>query len=375
MLDCEKFYNLLVDGGIEFFTGVPDSLLKDFNAYIIDNVKNNKHIIAANEGASIALAAGNYLATKKIALVYMQNSGLGNAVNPLTSLVNQDVYGIPLLLIIGWRGEPGEKDAPQHTKQGKITLKVLETLDIPYDILPNNIEDTKKILNKAFRCMNECKAPYALVVRKGTFEKYEYKNKTEQRYELSRENAIKLIVNKLDDNDVVISTTGLTSRELFEYREQMQQDHCNDFLTVGSMGHSSQIALGIAISTPERQIFCLDGDGAVIMHMGSLGIIGSKSPKNFKHIVINNGAHDSVGGQPTVGYEIDIVSIALSCRYKVAYKAETKMELIEKISLLKSTEGPALLEVRVNKGYRKNLGRPTISPQENKATFMNFLSK
>ena len=375
MLDCEKFYNLLVDGGIEFFTGVPDSLLKDFNAYIIDNVKNNKHIIAANEGASIALAAGNYLATKKIALVYMQNSGLGNAVNPLTSLVNQDVYGIPLLLIIGWRGEPGEKDAPQHTKQGKITLKVLETLDIPYDILPNNIEDTKKILNKAFRCMNECKAPYALVVRKGTFEKYEYKNKTEQRYELSRENAIKLIVNKLDNTDIVISTTGLTSRELFEYREQMQQDHCNDFLTVGSMGHSSQIALGIAMSTPERQIFCLDGDGAVIMHMGSLGIIGSKSPKNFKHIVINNGAHDSVGGQPTIGYEIDIVSMALSCRYKVAYKVETKMELIEKISLLKSTEGPALLEVRVNKGYRKNLGRPTISPQENKETFMNFLSK
>jgi len=375
MLDCEKFYNLLVDGGIEFFTGVPDSLLKDFNAYIIDNVKNNKHIIAANEGASIALAAGNYLATKKIALVYMQNSGLGNAVNPLTSLVNQDVYGIPLLLIIGWRGEPGEKDAPQHTKQGKITLKLLETLDIPYDILPNNIEDTKEILNKAFRCMNECKAPYALVVRKGTFEKYEYKNKTEQRYELSRENAIKLIVNKLDNTDIVISTTGLTSRELFEYREQMQQDHCNDFLTVGSMGHSSQIALGIAMSTPERQIFCLDGDGAVIMHMGSLGIIGSKSPKNFKHIVINNGAHDSVGGQPTIGYEIDIVSMALSCRYKVAYKVETKMELIEKISLLKSTEGPALLEVRVNKGYRKNLGRPTISPQENKETFMNFLSK
>ena len=349
--------------------------MKDFNAYIIDNVKNNKHIIAANEGASIALAAGNYLATKKIALVYMQNSGLGNAVNPLTSLVNQDVYGIPLLLIIGWRGEPGEKDAPQHTKQGKITLKLLETLDIPYDILPNNIEDTKEILNKAFRCMNECKAPYALVVRKGTFEKYEYKNKTEQRYELSRENAIKLIVNKLDNTDIVISTTGLTSRELFEYREQMQQDHCNDFLTVGSMGHSSQIALGIAMSTPERQIFCLDGDGAVIMHMGSLGIIGSKSPKNFKHIVINNGAHDSVGGQPTIGYEIDIVSMALSCRYKVAYKVETKMELIEKISLLKSTEGPALLEVRVNKGYRKNLGRPTISPQENKATFMNFLSK
>ncbi len=375
MLNCKKFYELLVNGGIEFFTGVPDSLLKDFNAYIMDYVDNNKHIIASNEGAAIALAAGNYLATKKIALVYMQNSGLGNAVNPLTSLVDQDVYSIPILLVIGWRGEPGEKDEPQHTKQGKITLKLLETLDIPYDILPNNIEDVEEILNKAFRYMNEYKAPYAFVVRKGTFEKYESENKTEQGYDLSRENAIRLIVNELDDNDVVISTTGMTSRELFEYREQMQQDHCNDFLTVGSMGHASQIALGIAMSTPERQIFCLDGDGAVIMHMGSLSIIGSKSPKNFKHIVINNAAHDSVGGQPTVGYEIDMVSIALNCRYKVAYKAETKMELIEKISLLKSTEGPAFLEVRVNKGHRKNLGRPTISPKENKETFMNFLSK
>ena len=375
MLNCEKFYNLLVDGGIEFFTGVPDSLLKDFNAYIIDNVKNNKHIIAANEGASISLSAGHYLATKKIGLVYMQNSGLGNAVNPLISLVDKDVYSIPLLLIIGWRGEPNEKDEPQHVKQGRITLKLLDTLEIPYEILPDDIEDVKGSLDKAFKYMNEYKAPYAFVVRKGIFEKYEYKNKTEQCYDLSREDAIKLIIDKLNDNDIVISTTGMTSRELFECREQMKQDHCNDFLTVGSMGHASQIALGIAMSTPERQIFCLDGDGSIIMHMGSLGIIGSKSAKNFKHVVLNNSVHASVGGQPTVGGEIDIISIALSCRYKVAYRAETKKELIEKISLLRSAEGPALLEVKINEEYRKDLGRPTISPQENKETFMNFLLK
>jgi len=375
MLNCEKFYNLLVDGGIEFFTGVPDSLLKDFNAYIIDNVKNNKHIIAANEGASISLSAGHYLATKKIGLVYMQNSGLGNAVNPLISLVDKDVYSIPLLLIIGWRGEPNEKDEPQHVKQGRITLKLLDTLEIPYEILPDNIEDVKGSLDKAFKYMNEYKAPYAFVVRKGIFEKYEYKNKTEQCYDLSREDVIQLIVDKLNDNDIIVSTTGMTSRELFECREQMKQDHHKDFLTVGSMGHASQIALGISMSTPERQIFCLDGDGSLIMHMGSLGIIGSKSAKNFKHLVLNNSVHGSVGGQPTVGGEIDIISMALSCRYKVAYRAETKKELIEKISLLRSAEGPALLEVKINEEYRKDLGRPTISPQENKETFMNFLSK
>ena len=375
MLDCEKFYNLLVDREIEFFTGIPDSLLKDFNAYIIDNVTNDKHIIAANEGASIALAAGHYLATKKIGLVYMQNSGLGNAVNPLISLVDKEVYSIPLLLIIGWRGEPNEKDEPQHVKQGRITLKLLDTLEIPFEVLPDDIEDVKESLEKAFKYMNEYKAPYAFVVRKGIFEKYECKNETEQNYDLSRESAIKIIVNNLGDNDIIVSTTGMTSRELFEYREEMKQDHNNDFLTVGSMGHASQIALGIAMSKPERQIFCLDGDGAIIMHMGSLGIIGSKSAKNFKHVVLNNSAHGSVGGQPTVGDEIDIISMARSCKYKVAYKVETKNELIEKILLLRSVDGPALLEIRVNKEYRKELGRPTISPKENKETFMKFLSK
>ena len=223
--------------------------------------------------------------------------------------------------------------------------------------------------------MNECSAPYAFVVKKDTFEKFEYKDKAIPSSDLSREDAIKLIVKVLNDSDIVVSTTGMTSRELFECREQIKQDHCKDFLTVGSMGHASQIALGIAMSTPERQIFCLDGDGAIIMHMGALGIIGSKSPKNFKHVVLNNASHDSVGGQPTVGDKIDIVSIALSCRYKFADRAVTKSDLVEKLSLLKSADGPALLEVRINKGYRKNLGRPTTSPKENKEIFMKFLSK
>jgi len=261
----------------------------------------------------------------------------------------------------------------QHVEQGRITLKLLDTLEIPYDILPDTIEDATRILNKAFTHMNKFKAPYALIVRKKTFEEYEYKDKTELSYDLSRESVIKLILNELNDDEIIISTTGFTSRELFECREQMNQDHHNDFLTVGSMGHASQIALGIAMST-DRQVFCLDGDGSLIMHMGSLGIIGSKSPKNFKHIILNNATHESVGGQPTVGFEVDIVSMALSCKYNVAYRVETNTELIEKMNLLKSIEGPALLEIRIREGHRKDLGRPTTSPKENKERFMNFLS-
>lgn len=375
MLDCSKFYNLLVSNGIEFFTGIPDSLLKDFNAYIIDNVENDKHIIPANEGSSIAISAGYYLATKKIGLVYMQNSGLGNAINPLVSLVDKEVYSIPLLLLIGWRGEPNKKDEPQHIKQGKITLKLLDALEIPYEILPENIDDAEQSLEKAIDYMTENKAPYALVVKKETFSKYEYNEDTHQNFELSREEAIKIIVNNLNAEDIVVTTTGMASRELFELREEKNHGHDGDFLTVGSMGHASQIALGIAISKPDRQIFCVDGDGSLIMHMGSLGIIGSKSSKNFKHIVLNNSTHGSVGGQPTVVDNLDLVSNVLSCNYKIAYKANTKNELLEKISLLKSVDGPAFLEIKINNKYRKNLGRPTLSPTENKEGFMKFLKK
>jgi len=375
MLNCKEFFDLLHEKKIDFFSGVPDSLLKYFNSYILDNVDENQHIIAANEGNAIALASGYYLATTKIGLVYMQNSGLGNAINPLVSLSDKEVYGIPVLLLIGWRGEPTEKDEPQHQKQGKITLKLLETLDIPYEILPKDIEDTKIKLSSAIEYMNKFNAPFALVVKKGTFEKYEQINESQQNYELSREKAIKLIIDNLDEQDVVVSTTGMISRELFESRTQKNQKHETDFLTVGSMGHASQIALGIAISNPKKQVFCLDGDGSVIMHMGSLGIIGSKQMKNFKHIILNNESHDSVGGQPTVGNIINFVSLAKSCKYKNSFKVSTEIELKEKILKIKSEDGPILLEIMINRGNRKELGRPTKTPKENMNLFMNFLSK
>ena len=371
MISCKKFFDLLIDNKIEFFVGVPDSLLKDFCAYVTNNSKN--HIITHNEGGAVALATGYHLATGKVGLVYMQNAGQGNAINPLVSLADPDVYSIPILLIIGWRGEPGKKDEPQHIKQGKVTLGLLDTLGISYEILPDSVEDLEKKLEYAVNYMRIKSAPFAFVVREGTFEPYTLKNKIKTNYELSREDAIKLIVDRLELKDIVISTTGKTSRELFEYRKELGQEHEKDFLTVGSMGHTSKIALGIALSKPDRQVYCFDGDGAVIMHMGSLAIIGSRNPKNFKHIIFNNGAHDSVGGQPTVGFDIDFLGIAKSCGYKLVLRAETKNEIKGKIDILRLSDGPCLLEIRISKGARGNLGRPNITPKENKENFMKFL--
>ena len=374
MINCKNFYEELKNNNIFFFSGVPDSLLKNFCAYITDNVKDKNHVIAANEGGAIALAAGHYLASGNPGLIYMQNSGQGNAINPLASLADPDVYQIPMLLIIGWRGEPGKKDEPQHVKQGKITLDLLNTLNIPYEILPKSNKDMKMSLKKAFDYMNKNNAPYAIVIKKGTFEDYSLQNKIETNFSLRREDAVKLVVDNLDENTIVVSTTGKTSRELFEYRQELSQGHEKDFLTVGSMGQSSQIALGIALEKPNKKVYCLDGDGSIIMHAGSLAIIGQKAPENYKHILFNNGAHDSVGGQPTAGFEINFPELAIASGYKKAFSAEETEDIKTKLNLLKQCKGPALLEIKVNKGARKDLGRPTTTPIQNKNAFMDFVS-
>jgi phosphonopyruvate decarboxylase len=373
MINCKKFYDKMKKLGIGFFTGVPDSLLKDFCAYVTDHSDEKDHIISANEGNSIGLAAGYHLATGNIGLVYMQNSGLGNAVNPLTSLTDKEVYSIPTLLLIGWRGEPGVKDEPQHNKKGKITLEILDILDISYDILSEDMNEALKQVEKAYEYMKENNSPYAIVVKKGTFEEYELKKDIKTEFELSREDAVELVLDALDEKDVVVSTTGKTSREVFEYRERNEQGHDRDFLTVGSMGHCSSIALGIALQDKNRDVFCIDGDGAVIMHMGSLSINGHMKSKNFKHIVINNGAHDSVGGQPTVGFDVDFAKLAIDLGYNEGFVCETAEEIKVKIKEFKKASGPVLMEIRVNKGARKDLGRPTSTPQENKKMFMKFL--
>ncbi|HOS45743.1 MAG TPA: phosphonopyruvate decarboxylase [Paludibacter sp.] len=374
MLTPHDFYNLCTEHDIDFFTGVPDSLLKDFCAYITDHVPENQHVIAANEGGAVALAAGHYLATGRYGLVYMQNSGQGNAVNPLTSLADPDVYSIPMLLLIGWRGEPGVKDEPQHVKQGKITLKILDTLNITYKLLPENVEETLLCVKELFREMAITKRPVALIARKGIFDAYKLQNKKTDISTLARENAIQIIVAALGNNDIVVSTTGMISRELYEYREAVDGNHSRDFLTVGSMGHASQIALGIALAKPHRQVFCLDGDGAAIMHTGAIAIIGSRKVENFKHIIINNAAHDSVGGQPTVGGEISFTKIADACGYKATWSVKTKDELQEILPQFCASSGSSLLEVRVGKGARKDLGRPKTTPKENKTGFMEYLA-
>lgn len=375
MINPKDFFEILKENEITFFTGVPDSLLKYFCAYVSDNVSKEDHIINSNEGAAIALASGYYLATGKSALVYMQNSGLGNSINPLLSLADTEVYSIPMLLMIGWRGEPGKKDEPQHKKQGRVMMKMLKAMEIPYEVINGLTENLEAIIEKACAIMKEKSCPYALVISDGTFEPYSLKNDVTSNYPLKREDAIKIILDNLSEEDLVISTTGKTSREVFEYREKKNQGHHNDFLTVGSMGHCSQIALGIALKKRDRQIYVLDGDGSVIMHMGTLAILGTEVPENFKHIILNNGSHDSVGGQPTAGFQVDFPAIAKACGYKFTLTAETTEQIKEEFSKLQPGKGPSLLEIRIIKGARKDLERPTTTPYENKISLMEFLSK
>lgn len=377
MIEAADFYKEMIKRDISFFTGVPDSLLKSFCAYIKENVSNERNIVAANEGNAIALASGYYLATGQIGLVYMQNSGFGNSINPLISLADKMVYSIPMLLVVGWRGEPGIKDEPQHKKQGIITTKLLETLKIPYEILSEETsdEEMKFKVNKAYKYMNENSEPYALVIKKGTFKEYDLQKKDTGNFELTREEAIEIIMGKMKENSIIVSTTGMASREVFELRTKYGQEHNKDFLTVGSMGHASQIALGIALNKDNKQVYCIDGDGALIMHLGGLAIIGNQGTKNFKHILINNGAHDSVGGQETVGLNLDIVSIGKACGYRECYSCNSREELENYSEKIVNIDGPVLLEVKVKKGARKDLGRPTTTPINNKEIFMEYLSK
>lgn len=375
MLNPKDFFEILAKNNITFFTGVPDSLLKNFCAYVTDNVSNEDHIINSNEGAAIGLAAGYYLATDKSALVYMQNSGLGNSINPLLSLAAPEVYSIPMLLLIGWRGEPGKKDEPQHKKQGRVMLKMLEAMEIPYGLINSDSQNIDSIIEQATNHLKENKSPYALIVSEDTFKEYKLEKDIKSGYPLIREDALKIILDSLSSDDVIVATTGKTSREVYEYRKNNKQAHSNDFLTVGSMGHSSQIGLGIALKKNDRQVYVLDGDGAAIMQMGTLAILGTEAPENFKHIIINNGAHDSVGGQPTAAFRINFPEIAKSCGYVNARIAESPEQITEELRYLKQIKGPALLEIRVNKGARPDLGRPASTPIENKNSFMEFLSK
>lgn len=378
MISSGEFYKILSANGINFFTGVPDSLLKDFCSYISDNIPEDRHIINSNEGSAVALASGHYLATGKPSLVYMQNSGLGNSVNPLLSLADNEVYGIPMLLLIGWRGEPGKKDEPQHIKQGRVLTGMLEAMEIPFEKINGMTVRIDELVENVCRKIINSNQPHALLVSSGTFSEYisnfSLKSEESNKYPLQREEAVKIILNNLTDDEIIVSTTGMISREVFEYRKNNNQGHEKDFLTVGSMGHCSQIALGISLIKKDRQVFILDGDGAVIMHMGSLAVTADKGGENFKHIILNNGAHDSVGGQPTLAFKINLSKIAESCGYRQVITAQTSEEIKEKILELKKCKGPSLLEIKISKGFTNIPGRPDISPADNKKNFIKYLS-
>ena len=372
-MQVEKFVTLI---GGDFYTGVPDSQLKSLINYLMSlyGIDPKHHIIAANEGNCVALAAGYYLSTGKIPIVYMQNSGEGNTVNPICSLTNDKVYAIPIIYIIGWRGEPGVHDEPQHIFQGEITLKLLEAMDIKYTVVSKDTKE-EEIENKMkeFNDILKLGKSVAFVIRKGAL-LYEGKTEYKNNFSLKREEIIEHII-KVSKDDPIVSTTGKASRELFEIRERNKEGHAKDFLTVGSMGHSSTIALGIAFNKPKTKIWCIDGDGAVLMHMGAMGIIGANSPNNYIHILINNGSHESVGGMPTVALNMDFVQIAKACGYKYVVSVDNFEDLDKALIEVKNRNELCFLEIKCSIGARDNLGRPTTTPKENKEGFVQYLKE
>ena len=369
MIDTLKFYNYLIEKEMDFFAGVPDSLLSNISACITKNAPKGKQIISANEGNAIALCAGYHLSSGNFGVAYMQNSGIGNAVNPLLSLTDEKVYSIPMLLIIGWRGEPGTKDEPQHVTQGELTIPLLDTVKITSIILADNF---KKQVDDCYKYMKQHNKPIALIVKKGTFSDYKLEMKKSS-HQLTREVALETILNNLGNDDFIVSTTGKASREIFELREKHNQNHANDFLTVGSMGHTASIALGVSLGT-EKAVYCVDGDGSFLMHMGSFPINTSVAKKNFKYIMINNGAHESVGGQPTVAFDIDIKSILLGSGFEKVLIASTVDEINDYILQVKEKPLHALV-INTRQGSRDDLGRPTTTPVDNKLAFMKKINE
>jgi phosphonopyruvate decarboxylase len=370
MLNIELFVDTLKHSGVSFFTGVPDSFLNGFCNCLIKKVDGNKHVIAANEGNAIAIAAGYYLSTESIPLVYMQNSGIGNAVNPLLSLVEKHVYSIPLILLIGWRGQPATGDHEQHYMQGQLTLPLLESMEIPYLVIEDDDSTIPSLISwgiETAKC-NQC--PVAFVAPKGTLSG-EKGAIADFAYPMNREDAMRVILDCIPDDAIYVATTGRATRELYYLREERRQSHKHDFLNVGAMGHSSSIATGIALANREKTVVCLDGDAAAVMHLGALTTISKIDVPNLVHIVLNNGAHESVGGQPSVGHVIDLTCIARGCGYNTLNQPVTKAsELTYALKQLIGGDRPVFIEVRIGKGMKRNLPALNISPIELKRAFM-----
>ena len=374
-MKADKLLQALEQRGIHTIIGVPDSTLKQFCDGLQNYKGNINHYVPVNEGAAVGLAVGSYLADRKPACVYMQNSGIGNAVNPIASLANRDVYGIPMLFLVGWRGEPGVKDEPQHVFQGKITCKLFEVLSIPYEVIDKDTtwEQMESILTEAFETLSGGEQ-FAIIVRKGTFEKdvpYTWENGNT----LNREEALATILKEGGHEAILVSTTGKISRELYEQSDALYGTHENIFMTVGGMGHASMIALGIAKKRPEEKIICIDGDGAALMHMGALAFISSQSPENFVHIIINNQSHESVGAMPTGCQKVNFSELAKNVGYSWTICVSTLEELTKVLHNIDEQKGPILVEVLVSLDSRADLGRPRESARENKEAFMEYILK
>jgi len=370
---AEKLVEII---GSDFYTGVPDSQLKALCNHLMDRwgIDPQHHMIAANEGNCVGLAAGYHLATGKVPVVYLQNSGEGNIINPVASLLNEKVYAIPMVFIIGWRGEPGIHDEPQHIYQGEVTLKLLEDMGIQaFVISPDTTDSQVAEAMHGFRTLLDQGKNVAFVIRKNALS-CDCGVKYQNQYQMTRESAIQEIV-RASGTDPVVSTTGKASRELFEIRERNGQSHQCDFLTVGSMGHSSSIALGVALNQPGKRVWCIDGDGAVLMHMGAMAVIGANRPDNLVHIVINNGAHETVGGMPTVAGEIDVIGVAKACGYPYVESVDTLEALEVALRTVKAKRELSMIEVKCAIGSRSDLGRPTTTTYENKNSFMFLIKK
>lgn len=370
-LAIDTMYRICRRLELEYFSGVPDSTFKSWISFLDSGVGNFQHRGAANEGSAVGHATGYHLATGKVPVVYMQNSGLGNCVNPLTSLANNAIYGIPMVLMVGWRGEPGCcNDEPQHAQMGAVLEPLFQVLDIPFVILE---PDKAKAQIQDMKCQAlEGPRPVALVVRKGLFQSYEDKKRHSHEDGMTREEALEQILDSHTGDEICVGTTGKTSRELFELRVRKGQSHSCDFYTVGSMGHASAIAMELALQKPDRQIYLLDGDGALIMHMGTLGTIGSFKPKNLHHILLDNQSHESTGGQPTVSSTLEFDKIAMGNGYCSVECCRTSREFSE--ALRRQVDGPRMIVTEIKPGSRSDLGRPTSTPQENKLNFMKELS-
>ena len=376
MLNQERVFEELAKHGVTFFTGVPDSYLNGFCNYALNNC-GSRNIIAANEGNAVGIASGHYFASKEISLVYMQNSGLGNTVNPLASLVDKDVYAVPMLLLVGWRGQGNtEPNHPQHKLQGEITPELLEIMHIPYTILEDDDDKFAKAVEKAVKYCKETRQPYGLIAPKGVMAASDKPNNVDNTYPMSREEAMEIILNNMPGDAIYSATTGRATRELFFLREKRCETKEHDFLNVGSMGHVSSVALGIALEKPGRKVVALDGDSACMMHMGAMTMVYKLDVPNFMHIVLNNGAHESVGGQPSAGHKVDFTKIAEACGYAtVGHSVTTEVELVEALAVLRDCGKASFIDCRIHKGLSRKLPPIVFDHREVIDDLIDALSK